>query len=145
VSQRTVSDFDPAVWGSSGTAGLARHKLGNFEPISPVSMNSPNYTRNSRDEGPLVPSQKPPVPPKTQYDPPQKPPVPPKNYHEPEPEPDWEPQYSNSGFSKGGYYSSPYGSGHLLEPIEEVRYSLETDRSSHVSLKENVRTSATLY
>jgi hypothetical protein len=120
VSQRTVSDFDPAVWGSSGTAGLARHKLANFEPISPVSMNSPNYARNSKDDGPLVPSQKAPVQPKV--------------YHEPEPEPDWEPQYSNSGFSKGGYYSSPYGSGHLLEPIEEVRYSLETDRSSHVSL-----------
>jgi hypothetical protein len=123
LSQRTVSDFDPAVWGSSGTAGLARHKLGNFEPISPVSMSSPNYARNSKDDGPLVPAQKPPVPPKT--------------YHEPEPEPDWEPQYSNSGFSKGGYYSSPYGSGHLLEPIEEVRYSLETDRSSHVSRNAN--------
>ncbi|KAG9591581.1 hypothetical protein KCV01_g11426, partial [Aureobasidium melanogenum] len=26
------------------------------------------------------------------------------------------------------YYSTPLGSGHLLEPIEEVRYSLETDR-----------------
>ncbi|KAK5167285.1 hypothetical protein LTR16_011975, partial [Cryomyces antarcticus] len=24
-------------------------------------------------------------------------------------------------------YNSPLGSGHLLEPIEEVRYSLETD------------------
>jgi hypothetical protein len=31
------------------------------------------------------------------------------------------------------YYSTPLGSGHLLEPIEEVRYSLETDRG-HVSI-----------
>ncbi|KAK5112547.1 hypothetical protein LTR85_011239 [Meristemomyces frigidus] len=111
LSQRTVSDFDPTMWGSSGTAALARNRFSVAEqPISPAS---------GRDEGPLVPQ-------------PQKqkgPAVPPKIY-EPEPEPDWErePQYSNSGFSKGGYYSSPYGSGHLLEPIEEVRYSLETDR-----------------
>lgn len=122
LSQRSgVSDFDPAMWGSSGTAGLARHRFTQMEPISPVSMNSP---RN--DDGPLVPQQqqkKPPLPPKIRYD-------------EPEEE-DWEPQFSNSGFSKGGsgnYYGSPYGSGHLLEPIEEVRYSLETD-SGHRSLK----------
>lgn len=116
LSQRTVSDFDPATWGSSGTAGLAKHRLSQFEPLSPVSLSSP------RDDGPLVPQQ-------------QKPAVPPKE-PEPEPEEDWEPTYSNSGFSRGGYsynnYSSPFGSGHLLEPIEEVRYSLETD-SGHVS------------
>lgn len=120
LSQRTVSDFDPAVWGSSGTAGLARHRLTQVEPLSPVSMNSPSgYTNRagkSRD-GPLVPQQ-------------QKPPVPPKVNHSPDlsPEPEFEPQFSNSGFSRDGYsYSSPYGSGHLLEPIPEVRMSLETD------------------
>lgn len=119
LSQRTVSDFDPAVWGSSGTAGLARHRLTYAEPLSPVSMNSPSGYSNragSRD-GPLVPQQ-------------QKPSVPPKVTYEPElsPEPEFEPQFSNSGFSRDAYsYSSPYGSGHLLEPIPEVRMSLETD------------------
>lgn len=106
-SQRTVSDFDPAMWGSSGTAALARNRFA--DPLSPSSGKRP------MDDGPLVPQQQKQKPPKI---------------YEPEPEPEWErePQYSNSGFSKGGYYSSPYGSGHLLEPIEEVRYSLETDR-----------------
>ena len=153
VSQRSVSDFDPAIWGSAGTAGLARHRLTQIEPITPVSLNSPRGggvygNRKSRDADPLVPSRQPP-----QYDQQNK--SPPRRttqqqhqqYHDPEPElddedeeddeQDWdEPQFSNSGFSKagsGGYYSSPYGSGHLLEPIEEVRYSLETD-SGHVSL-----------
>ncbi|TKA76667.1 hypothetical protein B0A55_02591 [Friedmanniomyces simplex] len=104
------------MWGSSGTAALARNRLSQAEPLSPVSMGS--GARASRDEGPLVPQQKPAVPPKV--------------HEQAEPEQDWEPQYSNSGFGKGGYYSSPYGSGHLLEPIEEVRYSLETD-SGHIS------------
>ncbi|EME46539.1 hypothetical protein DOTSEDRAFT_70519 [Dothistroma septosporum NZE10] len=122
LSQRTVSDFDPAVWGSSGTAGLARHRLTQIEPISPISMNSPSAYggRSGHSEGRLIPQSKPAIPPKIKYD-------------EPEAEDDWdEPQFSNSGFSKGGYYSSPYGSGHLLEPIEEVRYSLETE-SGHRS------------
>jgi len=127
LSQRTVSDFDPAVWGSSATAGLARHRLTQVEPLSPVSMNSPAANGARRDDGPLVPQQQskshgPAVPPKIRYEP----------EPEPEEEEDWEPQFSNSGFSRGGgnYYSSPYGSGHLLEPIEEVRYSLETDSRS---------------
>ncbi|KAI5367451.1 hypothetical protein Slin14017_G024870 [Septoria linicola] len=121
LSQQTVSDFDPSAWGSSGTAGLARHRLTQAEPLSPVSMNSrdkPGNRRGSADSDPLVPQQKPAVPPKIKYDDPE----------------EWEePQYSNSGFSKGGYYSSPYGSGHLLEPIEEVRYSLETDSGRNMS------------
>ncbi|KAK5129510.1 hypothetical protein LTR08_003201 [Meristemomyces frigidus] len=115
LSQRTVSDFDPAMWGSSGTAALSRNRFSAAEPLSPASVGS---GRGGRDDGPLVPQQKAVAP------------APPPKIHEPEPEPEWErePQYSNSGFGKGGYYSSPYGSGHLLEPIEEVRYSLETDR-----------------
>jgi len=116
LSQRTVSDFDPATWGSSGTAALSRNRLSQAEPLSPVSMGS--AARSGRDDGPLVPQQKQVVQPKVQV--------------QPEPEEDWEPQYSNSGFGKGGHYSSPYGSGHLLEPIAEVRYSLETD-SGHIS------------
>lgn len=121
LSQQTVSDFDPSAWGSAGTAGLARHRLTQAEPMSPVSMSSNDKSgkrRGSDDADPLVPQQKAAVPPKIDYDDPD----------------EWEePQYSNSGFSKGGYYSSPYGSGHLLEPIEEVRYSLETDSGRHVS------------
>ncbi|KAF2767065.1 hypothetical protein EJ03DRAFT_353369 [Teratosphaeria nubilosa] len=112
LSQRTVSDFDPAMWGSSGTAALARNRMSNTgETMSPVSPSK------GGDDGPLIPrSQQKPTP----------------RVHEPEPEQDWEAQYSNSGFSRGGYYTSPFGSGHLLEPIEEVRYSLETD-SGHIS------------
>ncbi len=125
LSQRSVSDFDPATWGSSGTAGLAKHRLSQLEPLSPsVNLGSSagyGSNRHSRDDDSLIP-QKSVDPPKARYEP------------EPEPEAEeyWEPTYSNSGFSRGGYYSSPFGSGHLLEPIEEVRYSLETD-SGHVS------------
>ena len=118
LSQRTVSDFDPNTWGSSGTAALGRARFSQADAMSPVSLASPGGGygggRVAKDDGPLVPQQKTAIPPKVQ---------------EPEQE-DWdrEPQYSNSGFGKGSYYTSPYGSGHLLEPIEEVRYSLETDR-----------------
>nr|POF01209.1 hypothetical protein CFP56_21157 [Quercus suber] len=114
VSQRTVSDFDPSTWGSSGTAALARNRFQPPEPLSPVSMTTPK-AKAGQDDSPLVPQQKSSAPPAIRYD-------------EPD-EDDWEPQYSNSGFSKNHYYTSPYGSGHLLEPIEEVRYSLETDRT----------------
>lgn len=113
VSQRTVSDFDPATWGSSGTAALSRSRFSQADPMSPIGQGS----GRGRDDAPLIPQQRKAV------------------ASQPQPEPNWEPQYSNSGYSKGGYnysYSSPYGSGHLLEPIEEVRYSLETD-SGHVS------------
>jgi hypothetical protein len=117
LSQTTVSDFDPAGWGSSGTAGLARHRLTQAEPLSPVSLNSHNRYDGAQkgDQDLLVSQQKSAGPPKVRHD------------DRDEDDGDWEPQYSNSGFSKSGYYSSPYGSGHLLEPIEEVRYSLETD------------------
>jgi hypothetical protein len=133
LSQRTTSDFDPATWGSSGTAGLAKHRLSQFsEPLSPVSMSSPaayGSNRTSRDEGPLIPQQqpKPAAQPQAQLKP---------KFEEEDDYDYYEPQYSASGFSRGGYhsntYGSPWGSGHLLEPIEEVRYSLETD-SGHVS------------
>lgn len=123
LSQKTISDTDPLMFGSSGTAALAKNRFSQADPLSPVSLTSPTgygTARTSRDEGPLVPQSKPQAPAPKVYD--------------AEPEEDWEPQYSNSGFSKGGYYSSPYGSGHLLEPIEEVRYSLETD-TGHVRLQ----------
>ncbi|KAK3704723.1 hypothetical protein LTR37_013697 [Vermiconidia calcicola] len=122
VSQRSVSDFDPSMWGSSGTAGLAKHRMSQMELISPESMDRPRGyggARRTKDDDSLISQQKPAVPPKIKY--------------EPEPEYDYEqPQYSNSGFSKGGYYSSPFGSGHLLEPIEEVA-SIASTRSGGLS------------
>ena len=124
LSQRTVSDFDPAMWGSQGTASLARNRLSQAEPLSPVSMSSP-YTGKAKDDAPLIPQQN-----HHQQQPQAAPKI---NYDQYDDEDDYEPQYSNSGFAKPApgrvNYSSPYGSGHLLEPIEEVRYSLETDRS----------------
>jgi hypothetical protein len=93
---------------------------------SPAAYGS---NRTSRDEGPLIPQQqpKPAAQPQAQLKP---------KFEEEDDYDYYEPQYSASGFSRGGYhsntYGSPWGSGHLLEPIEEVRYSLETD-SGHVS------------
>jgi hypothetical protein len=121
ISQRSVSDFDPAMWGSSGTAGLAKHRLSQLEPLSPSNVSSPNAyggNRYSRDEETLIPQKPPAIPPKVPYSP------------EEDDDLEWEPTYSNSGFSRGGYYSSPFGSGHLLEPIEEVKRCLEIDTSS---------------
>ena len=120
LSQRSVSDFDPATWGSAGTAGLAKHRLSQAEPMSPQSLASPaaygsNRTSRHDDGDSLIPQQqKPDVPPKIPHD------------YEDEIDQDWEPTYSNSGFSRGGYYSSPFGSGHLLEPIEEVSSDMFT-------------------
>lgn len=129
-SQRTVSDFDPAMWGSSGTAALARNRMSQVEPMSPESMGSSTMGRSNKNDGPLVPQVHASAPPLLKA-------------YEPDPEPEWEPLYSNSGFSRGGYYSSPFGSGHLLEPIEEVRYSLETD-SGHISPEPQVASARTV-
>lgn len=112
LSQKTVeSDFDPAQWGSAPSLSLARsNKLSGVSQQSPVQ--SPTgygaSSRRQRDDGPLMPSTKASAPePAQALNPPQ-------------------PSFNRM------YYSSPLGSGHLLEPIEEVRYSLETDRG-HVS------------
>ncbi|WPH01268.1 Hypothetical protein R9X50_00410600 [Acrodontium crateriforme] len=115
VSQRSVSDFDPSMWGSAGTAALARKRFSD-----PVSTGAYSERRGSKDD-PLVPRK--PVDHSVQYDD--------DDDRSTDEEYDLGPEYSNSGFSKGGanYYSSPYGSGHLLEPIEE-RYSLEVDSRS---------------
>ncbi|KAF2151420.1 hypothetical protein K461DRAFT_322673 [Myriangium duriaei CBS 260.36] len=121
LSQRTVeSDFDPSQWGSNPALSLARaHKLGRINPqahASPVQSSAESSPRSAKvpyDDGPLLPIQK----------------------------PDPEPEYTDDGDRQRTYqrsqapprtfdrlyYSSPLGSGHLLEPIEEVRYSLETD------------------
>jgi len=121
LSQRTVSD-DVAMFGSSGTAALSKHRFSQMsEPMSPISPNSPRGApqQRSQNDAPLIPQKVPIVPPKIRHEEPE--------YDDDEDDDDYEPQYSNSGFSRGGHYSSPFGSGHLLEPIEEVRYSLETD------------------
>ena len=122
VSQRTVSDFDPAMWGSSGTAALARNRFS--DPSSTGSY--AGGRRRSKDDDPLVPHKS-----ADQHSVP---------YDDDEDDlspddQDWGLEYSNSGFSKGGHYSSPYGSGHLLEPIEE-RYSLEVDGLSERAVRQ---------
>lgn len=133
LSQQTVSDFDPANWGSAGAGALNRARLPTAEPTS-----SPASIKAKPDLSPAQPQPTAPAP-----APQQAPPNSNYNRYEDEEDDDWEPQYSNSGFARnynsysggsgaGMYYSSPLGSGHLLEPIQEVRYSLETD-SGHVS------------
>ena len=107
LSQRTVSD-DVAMWGSSGTAALSKHRMTHAGPMSSEGMGG----ARGHDDGPLVPQ---PLA------------MPPKVRHDDVDQAEWEPTYSNSGFGLNDY-SSPYGSGHLLEPIAEVRKSLETDR-----------------
>lgn len=130
LSQATVSDFDPANWGSAGAGALNRNRLPTTDPA-----NSPVSSKAKPDIPQAQPRKPQQAPPKVAYD----------RYDDDEEEDDdWEPKYSNSGFARnynshsggggaGMYYSSPLGSGHLLEPIQEVRYSLETD-SGRVSL-----------
>jgi hypothetical protein len=102
LSQRTVeSDFDPYQWGSNPSLSLAR-----TNKLSGIS--------SKKDDGPLVPENKPKVTPRVEV-------VPPRGQQAQQ-----KPRQM--------YYSTPLGSGHLLEPIEEVRYSLETDRG-HVSMQ----------
>ncbi|KAM0712078.1 hypothetical protein Q7P37_011172 [Cladosporium fusiforme] len=131
LSQQTVSDFDPANWGSAGAGALNRNRLPQTDPESPVSTKAkPDVPQSQpRKPQPVQQPQQQQAPSKTSWD----------RYEDDE---DWEPQYSNSGFARnynshsgggtGMYYSSPLGSGHLLEPIQEVRYSLETD-SGHLT------------
>lgn len=148
LSQRSgaSADFDPALWGSAGVAALAKHRFSQAEPLSPVSMGSPHAGR-AKDDGPLVPSSSKDQRSQRSQQQQQRQQPQPQQQHQRtnyeqydeddgEDEQDWEPQYSNSGFAKAAHpwYTSPLGSGHLLEPIEEVRYSLETD-SGHVSAR----------
>ncbi|KAH0358392.1 hypothetical protein KCU84_g8178, partial [Aureobasidium melanogenum] len=99
LSQRTVdSDFDPLQWGSNPSLSLAR-------------TNKLSGIPSGKDNGPLVPDNKQKaVAPKVEIEPPK------------------EQRQQAPQKPRQMYYSTPLGSGHLLEPIEEVRYSLETDR-----------------
>ncbi|KAG9957078.1 hypothetical protein KCU61_g9356, partial [Aureobasidium melanogenum] len=99
LSQRTVdSDFDPLQWGSNPSLSLAR-------------TNKLSGIPSGKDIGPLVPDNKQKAAaPKVEVEPPK------------------EQRQQAPQKPRQMYYSTPLGSGHLLEPIEEVRYSLETDR-----------------
>lgn len=113
LSQRTESDFDPLQWGSNPALSLARtNQLGGIDTKS-------SSVRPRKDDGPLVPQAQ--VQPKTV----QTPATAQQNDRGSNNNNNAIPQHAYARM----YYASPLGTGHLLEPIEEVRYSLETDRS----------------
>ena len=93
-----------------------------FDPLQWGSNPSLSLARTNKlsgippgkDSGPLVPESKPKPAPRVEVEPPR------------------EQRQQAPQKPRQMYYSTPLGSGHLLEPIEEVRYSLETDRG-HVS------------
>ncbi|TIA52812.1 hypothetical protein D6C79_01816 [Aureobasidium pullulans] len=89
-----------------------------FDPLQWGSNPSLSLARTNKlsgippgkDSGPLVPESKPKPAPRVEVEPPR------------------EQRQQAPQKPRQMYYSTPLGSGHLLEPIEEVRYSLETDR-----------------
>lgn len=111
VSQRTNdSDFDPLQWGSNPSLSLARtNKIA---------------AKNNKDDGPLIPG------PSAHEVAREREEIEARKEQERR-EAERELARPLNAYDKM-YYSSPLGSGHLLEPIPEVRYSLETD-SGHVS------------
>ncbi|GAM90990.1 hypothetical protein ANO11243_090370 [Dothideomycetidae sp. 11243] len=125
LSQRSVeSEFDPSQWGSNPALSLARaHKLGRINPpnqsgpAQSPTESSPRSTKARVDDGPLFPIQRPE----------------PLRSHDPANDRLYQRSQAAPRTFDRLYYSSPLGSGHLLEPIEEVRYSLETDRASRMS------------
>lgn len=89
---------------------------GSNPSLSLARTNKLSGISSGKDNGPLVPDNKQKAAPKVEVEPP-------KDQRQQAPQ---KPRQM--------YYSTPLGSGHLLEPIEEVRYSLETDRG-HVSFR----------
>ncbi|KAI4756526.1 hypothetical protein E4T52_11391 [Aureobasidium sp. EXF-3400] len=89
-----------------------------FDPLQWGSNPSLSLARTNKlsgipagkDNGPLVPESKQKPAPRVEVEPPK------------------EQRQQAPQKPRQMYYSTPLGSGHLLEPIEEVRYSLETDR-----------------
>ncbi|KAF4550398.1 Hypothetical protein D9617_17g046660 [Elsinoe fawcettii] len=146
LSQRSVdTEIDPNMWGCNPALSLARAqrlgKIGNGKPqlsplrkavaqnISPAqspveALPSPR-SGGGKDELPIQrPEELPRKPAKINA-------APLRKYDDFDDEPDR--SYRRSAAPPRTfdrlYYSSPLGSGHLLEPIQEVRYSLETDRT----------------
>ncbi|KAF1354667.1 hypothetical protein BDV97DRAFT_395090 [Delphinella strobiligena] len=109
VSSKTAdSDFDPAQWGSNPTLSLARtNKIAASE---------------AKDEGPLIPQ----VQPSARQQQKEKEDAEAARRRELEREEERQSKQPRHAYDRM-YYSSPLGSGHLLEPIPEVRYSLETN------------------
>jgi hypothetical protein len=103
LSQRTV-DSDFDPLQWGSNPSLSLARTNKLSGISP-----------GKDNGPLVPESKQKPAPKVKVEPPK------------------EQRQQAPQKPRQMYYSTPLGSGHLLEPIEEVRYSLETDRG-HVSI-----------
>ncbi|KAF2224005.1 hypothetical protein BDZ85DRAFT_260190 [Elsinoe ampelina] len=147
LSQRSIdTEFDPNMWGSNPALSLARaHRLGKInggqpqqsplrkavsQSISPAqspveALPSPR-SGGGRDELPIQRPEDLPIKTSKKINP-----APARQYDDYEEDP--ERRYTRSHAPPRTfdrlYYSSPLGSGHLLEPIQEVRYSLETDRT----------------
>ncbi|KAL1310516.1 hypothetical protein AAFC00_000801 [Neodothiora populina] len=115
-AKTTDSDFDPAQWGSNPSLSLAR--------TSKVAGSAA-----ARDDGPLIPQAQPSARQQQQ----EKENAEAARRRLEEEEEDAKNKQPRHAYDRM-YYSSPLGSGHLLEPIPEVRYSLETDSRSIRSL-----------
>lgn len=112
VSAKTAdSDFDPAQWGSNPAISLAR-----TQKIT--------ATAAAKDDGPLIPQAQPSA--RQQQKEREDAEAKRREKEREEEEAKNKPRHAYDRM----YYSSPLGSGHLLEPIPEVRYSLETDSHS---------------
>lgn len=109
LSSKTAdSDFDPAQWGSNPTLSLARtNKIA---------------ASGAKDEGPLIPQ----VQPSARQQQNEREDAEAARRRELEREEERQSKQPRHAYDRM-YYSSPLGSGHLLEPIPEVRYSLETN------------------
>ncbi|KAI4716909.1 hypothetical protein E4T48_06862 [Aureobasidium sp. EXF-10727] len=83
---------------------------GSNPSLSLARTNKLSGISSGKDNGPLVPESKQKPTPRVEVEPPK------------------EQRQQAQQKPRQMYYSTPLGSGHLLEPIEEVRYSLETDR-----------------
>ncbi|PNS19116.1 hypothetical protein CAC42_1852 [Sphaceloma murrayae] len=158
LSTRTVeSEFDPNMWGSNPALSLARaQRLGNIGNSNPPALSARKAVpvRRTVDTSPTQsPVEALPSPRsgggKEDTLPIQKPEEPKGKiaggnarygshsgaggYEEDEAERKYTRSNAPPRTFDRLYYSSPLGSGHLLEPIQEVRYSLETDRTPPLS------------
>ena len=115
LSQKTdASDFDPAQWGSAPALSLPRMQkaVKDDGPLFPQPKTGPSSQQIQREKEEAA---------RKEADAKEKAQRAEQNRND-------KPRHAYDRM----YYSSPLGNGHLLEPIPEVRYSLETD-SGHVS------------